>query len=58
MPYEWAKALSNYIVDRRLITLKVEGYTGYGRGSAFADQAVDVYLISGTIPLRRVRCRS
>ena len=43
-PYELAKALNNYIVGSRLIILKGEGHTGYGRGSTCTDDAVDYYL--------------
>ena len=55
-PYEWAKALNNYIVGSRLITMKGEGHTGYGRGSACTDDAVDAYLITGTIPAKNLTC--
>lgn len=55
-PYAWAKALNNYIVGSRLITMKGEGHTGYGRGSACTDDAVDVYLTSGVIPTKNLIC--
>jgi pimeloyl-ACP methyl ester carboxylesterase len=55
-PYAWAKALNNYIAGSRLITLKGEGHTGYGRGSACVDDAVDTYLINGTIPGKNLSC--
>lgn len=55
-PYEWAKALNNYIVGSRLITLKGEGHTGYGRGSACTDDAVDTYLLTGTAPTTNLTC--
>ena len=55
-PYAWAKALSNYIVDSRLITMKGEGHTGYGRGSACTDDAVDTYLLTGTFPTKNLSC--
>ncbi|MCX6440549.1 MAG: alpha/beta hydrolase [Actinobacteria bacterium] len=55
-PYAWAKALSNYIVGSRLITLKGEGHTGYGRGSTCTDAAVDAYLITGKAPAKSLVC--
>ena len=55
-PYAWAKALNNYIVGSRLITMKGEGHTGYGRGSACTDDAVDTYLLTGTIPTKNLTC--
>ena len=55
-PYAWANALNNYIVGSRLITMKGEGHTGYGRGSACTDDAVDAYLITGTTPAKNLTC--
>jgi pimeloyl-ACP methyl ester carboxylesterase len=57
-PYAWAKALSRYIVDSRLITLEAEGHTGYGRVSACVDNAVDMYLITGKLGFREKLCNS
>ena len=57
-PYAWAKALSRYIVDSRLITLEAEGHTGYGRVSACVDDAVDMYLITGKLGFREKLCNS
>ena len=55
-PYAWAKALNNYIVGSHLITMKGEGHTGYGRGSACVDDAVDAYLTSGVILTKNLTC--
>jgi len=55
-PYAWAKALNNYIVGSHLITMKGEGHTGYGRGSSCTDDAVDTYLLTGTIPTKNLTC--
>ena len=55
-PYAWAKRLSSYIRGSHLITLKGEGHTGYGRGSACTDDAVDAYLIKGTTPTKNLIC--
>ena len=56
-PYAWARALKNYIVGSGLITLQGEGHTGYGRGSACTDDAVDTYLTSGQLPAQDITCR-
>ena len=55
-PYAWAKRLSGYIAGSHLITLKGEGHTGYGRGSACTDDAVDKYLTTGTSPTKNLIC--
>ena len=55
-PYAWAKALHSYILGSRLITLKGEGHTAYGRGSACIDDAVDNYLVNGTVPTKDPMC--
>lgn len=55
-PYAWAKALAAYIKGSRLITLRGEGHTGYGRGSACTDNAVDTYLTTGVLPKNNLIC--
>lgn len=55
-PYAWAKALNSYILGSRLVTLKGEGHTGYGRGSACTDDAVDTYLTTGQVPAQNITC--
>ena len=55
-PYEWSKALAAYIKGSRLITLRGEGHTGYGRGSACTDNAVDTYLTTGVLPKNNLIC--
>ena len=55
-PYAWAQSLSAYIHNSHLITLKGEGHTGYGRGSACTDDAVDSYLLTGHTPTKNLIC--
>lgn len=55
-PYVWAQALSRYIKGSHLVTLQGEGHTGYGRGSACIDTAVDSYLINREMPLKNLIC--
>ena len=51
-----ANALSNYIAGSHLITRKGGGHTGYGRGSACTDDAVDEYLIHGKTSTKSLIC--
>jgi hypothetical protein len=39
-----------------LITADGDGHTGHGRGSACVDDAVDVYLLKGTLPGGALTC--
>lgn len=55
-PYAWAKGLHRYILGSYLVTLKAEGHTGYGRGSACTDDAVDLYLLTGKTPAKNLVC--
>jgi pimeloyl-ACP methyl ester carboxylesterase len=55
-PYAWAQSLNRFIIGSRLITLKGEGHTAYGRGSACVDDSVDNYLVRETIPTKNLMC--
>ena len=57
-PYAWAQALARYIKGSRLITMQGEGHTGYGRGSACVDDAVDAYLTTGQMNFQALECKS
>ena len=39
-----------------LITRDGDGHTGYRRGSACVDTAVEAYLVSGTVPKHNLSC--
>ncbi len=39
-----------------LITRVGEGHTGYNKGNDCVDDAVDSYLIEGTVPADDLRC--
>jgi len=47
-PHEWAKGIAIYTAGSRLITLKGEGHTGYGRRAACVDEAINGYQLTGT----------
>ena len=55
-PYEWAKALASQLSSARLVTRQGDGHTGYHRGSACTDQAVEKYLLDGVVPESDVTC--
>jgi pimeloyl-ACP methyl ester carboxylesterase len=48
-PYEWAKSLAGQLSSARLLTREGLGHTGYGE-SVCVNDAVDAYLVSGTLP--------
>lgn len=49
-PYPWAQALAKQLSQGVLLTRVGDGHTGYGKGSACTDSAVDRYLLSGETP--------
>jgi pimeloyl-ACP methyl ester carboxylesterase len=55
-PYSWAVSLSKIFKGSSLISLDGDGHTGHGRGSACVDNAVDAYLLSGTLPPADLVC--
>jgi pimeloyl-ACP methyl ester carboxylesterase len=54
-PYEWAKALAAQLSSGRLLTREGFGHTGYGESECVND-AVDAYLVSGTLPAEGTVC--
>jgi TAP-like protein len=55
-PYEWAEALAGQMESAVLITHEGSGHTAYRKGSDCIDDAVDDYLIDGTVPEDGLRC--
>jgi pimeloyl-ACP methyl ester carboxylesterase len=55
-PYSWSVSLSKIFKGSSLISLDGDGHTGHGRGSACVDNAVDAYLLSGTLPPADLIC--
>jgi hypothetical protein len=55
-PYEWAVSLADQLSSGVLITRVGEGHTGYHRGNACVDDAVDAYLLDGIAPDSDLRC--
>jgi len=55
-PYAWAEALASQLSSGVLITRVGEGHTGYNKGNACVDDAVDRYFVDGTVPEDGLRC--
>ena len=55
-PYEWAVSLADQLESGVLVTRVGEGHTGYNKGNACVDAAVEAYLLQGTVPEDGLRC--
>lgn len=55
-PYEWAESLTATLDSATLLTYEGEGHTAYGRSNSCVGDAVDAYLIDGTVPAEGTRC--
>ncbi|AXH97154.1 alpha/beta hydrolase [Ornithinimicrobium avium] len=55
-PYEWAEALADILDSGVLISYDGDGHTAYGRSNDCVDDAVDAYLLEGTVPQDGLRC--
>ena len=55
-PYEWSVSLADQLESGVLITRVGEGHTGYNKGNACVDAAVETYLLTGKAPTRDLRC--
>ncbi len=55
-PYEWAVALSEQLESGVLISRDGDGHTAYNAGNACVDEAIEGYLIEGTVPEDGLEC--
>lgn len=55
-PYDWAVALADQLSSGILITRVGEGHTGFNKGNACVDDAVNAYLIDGVVPGGDLTC--
>lgn len=55
-PYAWAESLAGTLDSGHLLTYEGEGHTAYGRSNACIADAVDAYLLEGTVPADGTRC--
>ena len=56
-PYASAQNLAAELESARLLTFDGDGHTAYEQGSRCIDDAVDAYLVTGTLPAEGTRCR-
>lgn len=55
-PYQWSVALADQLSSGVLITRVGEGHTGYNKGNACVDGAVEAYFLEGSVPQDGLRC--
>jgi hypothetical protein len=55
-PMKWAEALAEQLESGVLIRRDGDGHTGYNSGNDCVDEAVESYLISGTVPTDGLTC--
>ncbi|MFE1644336.1 alpha/beta hydrolase [Microbacterium sp. P01] len=55
-PYEWSVSLADQLSSGVLVTRVGEGHTGYNKGNACVDDAVETYFLDGTVPEDGLRC--
>jgi len=55
-PYRWAVALARQLDSGVLVSRDGDGHTGYHRGNACVDHAVEGYLVSGVVPRNGLSC--
>ena len=55
-PYEWSVSMADQLASGVLITRVGEGHTGYNKGNACVDAAVEAYLLDGSVPQDGLRC--
>ena len=56
-PYAWSKSLAEQLDSGQLLTWEGNGHTAYGGNASCVNDAVDTYLISGTMPKEGLTCR-
>ncbi|PPG67891.1 alpha/beta hydrolase [Rathayibacter rathayi] len=55
-PYVWAQALSGELSAGHLVTYHGEGHTAYNKSNSCVNDAVDAYLLEGTVPKEDPQC--
>lgn len=56
-PYEWAVELADMLDSGVLLTYDGDGHTAYNKGSSCIDEAVEAYLLEGTVPEEGTECQ-
>lgn len=55
-PYVWAKNLASELQNGHLLTYKGEGHTAYNKSNSCVNDAVDAFLVGGTVPAEAKTC--
>lgn len=55
-PYEWAESLADQLANGVFLGYDGDGHTAYGRSNDCIDDAVDAYLLEGTVPADGTTC--
>ncbi len=55
-PYAWAKSLADQLDSGRLLTWEGTGHTAYGGDAPCLNDAVNTYLLTGTMPDEGLTC--
>jgi pimeloyl-ACP methyl ester carboxylesterase len=55
-PYQWAQALASQLDSGTLLTWRGQGHTAYGRAGTCITDAVEGYLLHGTVPAVGTTC--
>lgn len=55
-PYEWAVNLADQLEEGHLLTYDGSGHTAYGRSNQCVLDAVDSFMLEGTVPAQGATC--
>ena len=55
-PYDWAVQLAEQLASGVLVSRDGDGHTGYNSGNQCVDEAVEDYLVEGTVPDDGLSC--
>ncbi len=55
-PYEWAVSLADQLQSGVLVSRDGDGHTGYNAGNDCVNEAIESYLVDGTVPEDGLEC--
>ena len=55
-PYAWAQSLADQLDSGQLLTWEGTGHTAYGGDAPCVNDAIDTYLLTGTMPKKGLTC--
>ena len=55
-PYQWAVHLADQLESGVLVSRDGDGHTGYNAGNDCVDEAIEAYLVGGTVPPDGLQC--